>query len=90
MDPTKPQVISTDQKSQDDSSARLNSQLKADISHQASKDEPIETEEIQEVRQIIDQKFGMFRDKFEHEQLRKADDDIETYIDKHSKVKKKK
>lgn len=54
------------------------------------KGEAAETEESRDVRAAVDLRLESFKDRFEHETLKKADEDIEGYIDKHGKGKKKK
>lgn len=52
--------------------------------------EVFENEEDRETNELIKQKFSQFESDFETNKLQKTDLDMETYIEKHSKLKKKK
>lgn len=79
-----------DEKTSNPSEAQVDFLQKVTPKDQGLHQEEVETEETKEVRSIIDQKLGVFKEKFEHETLKKADDDMDGYIDKHGKGKKKK
>ena len=60
-------------------------------SHLAGEQEELfENEEDRETNELIKLKFSQFESDFEKNKLQKTDLDMETYIEKHSKVKKKK
>ena len=56
----------------------------------SEQDEVFENEEDRETNELIKQKFCQFESDFETNKLQKTDLDMETYIEKHSKLKKKK
>ena len=52
--------------------------------------EAVETEEERLARRLVEERVDEFKHQFDDEQIAKLDNDLETYIDRNAKGKKKK
>ena len=96
IDMDKSQLNNSQHAADDLDGAQSDEDLKPDQYNEKRKDgsfqlnEAAETEEEKAARRLVEERVDEFKHQFDEEQLAKLDNDLETYIDKNAKGKKKK